>query len=480
MRRSLAVSASLALMLAVATAPARADVDPPLVEASLAPGESLTVTKTVDVPPVPPKLDLVLTVDLSGSYDDDLPVIKAKAPDIFNGVRGQVADSTFGLTTFVDYPYTPWGSEASGDYPYALDQDLTSDEATWVAAVNAMSIRFGGDNPESQLEALYQMATGAGRTIPGSGGLGEIAPGLNPSFRADATKVVALTTDAPMHVAGDSNCTAPTPCPFPYPGPSFADTVTALNDAGIKVIAIKAPGATTQMDDLAAATGGAVTSTGATSQEIVEAIVDALEELTFTVTGQAVGCDPLDVSFDPASHSDVPGGTSVQFEETISVPPGTEPGEIHCTVQFFADDSLIGEQEVSVTVLDVIPPEASCTETTNPHGRTTPPAGQRSPGQNEDGFYVLNAHDDHDPDPQIFVEDTGSGHVFGPFDDGTRIKYTQAPGATPSQRKMGSTNGQAGAVDWHLKGKGDAEAYAVDAAGNESERASCRVPPPPK
>lgn len=130
--------------------------------------------------------------------------------------------------------------------------------------------------------------------------------------------------------------------------------------------------------------------------------------------------------------------------------------------------------------VDTTPPEAACEETTNPHGKTTPPAGQKSPGQNEDGFYVLHADDAFDPDPQIFVVDTGSGHVFGPFPDGTKIKYTQAPGAQPKQRKMGSTNGRAGAVDWHLTGSGDAEVFAVDGSGNESERISCKVPPPPK
>ena len=50
-------------------------VDPPSVNDILVPGESITITKTVSVPEVPPKLDLFLMVDLSGSYYDDLPNI---------------------------------------------------------------------------------------------------------------------------------------------------------------------------------------------------------------------------------------------------------------------------------------------------------------------------------------------------------------------------------------------------------------------
>src|SRR5256885_9477170 len=85
-----------------------------------------------------------------------------------------------------------------------------------------------------------------------------------------------------------------------------------------------------------------------------------------------------------------------------------------------------------------------CTETTNPHGQNVPPAGSTTlpgpnGGQNEDGFYLLTSSPEARP---IFVVDSGSGTVFGPFDSGTKVKYTQAPGATPSQKTIGSTNGQ--------------------------------------
>jgi len=35
-------------------------------------------------------------------------------------------------------------------------------------------------------------------------------------------------------------------------------------------------------------------------------------------------------------------------------------------------------------------------------------------------------------------------------------------------------------VEYHIKGKGDAGVYAVDASGNKSTVVSCKVPPPPK
>ena len=122
---------------------------------------------------------------------------------------------------------------------------------------------------------------------------------------------------------------------------------------------------------------------------------------------------------------------------------------------------------------------AACKETTNPHGQNVPPAGYTtSPGtnprsgQNPDGFYVLGTDTGRD---KVWVLDDGSGTVFGPFAPGTKIKYTQRPGGKPEQKKIGSTNGQAGAVQWHIFGTGDAWAFSRDKV-----KVPCRVSPPPR
>ena len=119
-----------------------------------------------------------------------------------------------------------------------------------------------------------------------------------------------------------------------------------------------------------------------------------------------------------------------------------------------------------------------CEETTNPHGQTVPPAGSTTlpgpnGGQNEDGFYLISSN----TGVNVFVKDLGSGTIFGPFPSGTKIKYTQAPGGTPSSKTIGSTNGQAGAVYVHITGTGDALVYPF---GEPNKAVSCLVPPPPK
>ena len=144
-----------------------------------------------------------------------------------------------------------------------------------------------------------------------------------------------------------------------------------------------------------------------------------------------------------------------------------------------------GCDEVTKDWVDTTPPDVDCVETVNPHGKKIPPAGSTTlpgpkGGQNEDGFYELLAVDAVDPNPSLFVFDTGSGTVFGPFANNDKIKYTEDADATPESKKIGSTNGKAGAIAAHIIGNGDPALLAFDAAGNLSDPVFCLVPPPPK
>jgi hypothetical protein len=352
-----AVTAVLVAGMGLIMIPVHADVSPVLTDDTLAPGDSVEYLKTVDVPEFPPKIDVCLLVDLSGSYWDDLPNIKAQMPGVYDAVVADIPNARFCLATFVDFPFTFWGGETSGDYAYALEQDLTPNKSDWTDAVNAMTTKNGWDGPESQYEAVYQMATGAGTDVPPAGAsFGDVPAGGDPSWRDDATKVLIITTDASFHTAGDSDCTgrdsgSASDCPFGYPGPTAADATDALVDAGIKVIALKAPGSTGQMDALAAATGGSVETTSSTSDDIADAILAAFEALTFDVTGTPAADCLLDISLDPTAHLDVEGGDTVYFDETILVPAditGVENPEC-CDVVFTASDAEIGTQTVCVT-----------------------------------------------------------------------------------------------------------------------------------
>ncbi len=115
------------------------------------------------------------------------------------------------------------------------------------------------------------------------------------------------------------------------------------------------------------------------------------------------------------------------------------------------------------TWFDKTPPMPSCPPGPNPGGQPT--------GATANGLFKLVAIDAVDADPQVFLKDTGSGTVFGPFKSEVAIKYTQAPGAAPGQEPM------AGAVTWDLKGNGNASVYAKDVSGNVSSTVACAAKP---
>lgn len=334
-----------------------------------------------------------------------------------------------------------------------------------------MVTRNGGDGDESQYEAMYQLATGAGRDVGAAGpSLGDIPPGFGGSFRVGSTRVAAITTDAGFHTPGDTNCVAPAPCPFPYPGPDQAATVGALNAAGISVVAIKAPGSGTEMDNLASMTGGSVVTTSNTSEEIADAILEGLGNLPVDVAMMSNCTPPIGVTFDPAVQN-VISGDDAFFTETISVADDAEPGVYLCQ-----DWALINGDPMTDRLGEIIYEEKwitvaapFCVEGVNPAGN--PPQAPGT-GQNEDGFYLIGA-DPADLAFEVELLDDGSGTLFGPFPTGTNIHYTEANGAKPSV-KPGP-----GAVDWKIKGQGDAFVKFTDDFGNMA-LAACLVPPPPK
>ncbi|MHC4891428.1 MAG: hypothetical protein ACYTEO_18395, partial [Planctomycetota bacterium] len=201
----------------------------------------------------------------------------------------------------------------------------------------------------------------------------------------------------------------------------------------------------------------------------------------FTVTGQNAGAAG---TCSPNADCTTDAGGQVSFTYTVPVAPGSL-GTDTITVS-----TTLGGELASIDLtkdwVDTTPPVPACLETVNPHGNKTPPAGSTTlpgpkGGQNEDGFYELLATDDVWPPAGIdmFVRDTGSGTIFGPFLVGTKIKYTEDPLAIPVAKKMGSGKGKSDAIDQHIIGNGDPMVMAVDGSGNQAG-VLCLVPAPPK
>lgn len=322
----LAEGASLVVLWAMPS------ISPAEVKEVIFPGSKFEVKKTIQLPTKPPVLDFCLAVDNSGSYGDDIATIAGLAGPLWDDLKAGVNDFQGCLATFVDYPFNPWGSDvdACDDYAYKLNLDLTPTKLTWTTAVGAMVIECGTDLPESQYTALHQVAGGAAVDVPPAGpSLGDVS-GPAPTWRAGAAHVVALTTDAAFHTPGDSVCDDPAPpCAFGYPGPTAAATLAALNAQNIKVIGLKAPGAAGELDALAAATGGAVKPTSASSDDIAAAILAAMDEITFKVEMKSDCTAPISTTFAPPFLI-VPNGGQAVFTETISVAADAPGGTYTC------------------------------------------------------------------------------------------------------------------------------------------------------
>lgn len=481
MRPAILLAVATLLVALLAAVPARAHdpvlgVDPATVDVTLAPGASTDVTKTVHTPEILPTPDIYFLADTTSSMTSVIANVQADAAAVLSAVDALASDPRYGAGDYRDFPFDPYAFNNGASIPAADD-----DGAAALAAIAAWSVAGGVDIAEAQLYALHRLVDHA-----------------EAGFRAESTPIVVWFGDAPGHdpvcdeISGDAGHDV-----------TEASVTAELVTAGVRVIAISTNtgvsgaldgdpaglsgdyagtcaigGSAGQATRIAAATGG-VHLTGVAPADIAEAILEGLGALPVEVVPQATCDDPsVTVAWNPASQT-VTSGEDAVFTETISASLAAPQGDtVTCAVDFLVGGELLSgfTQTITVEIPDVTIPTVACAEGTNPHGGTVPPAGN----QNPDGFYLLTAEDNLDPDPVIRVEDSGSGEIFGPYPSGTTIKYTEAPGGTPSAKSIGSANGRAGAVTIHLIGTGDALVYATDASGNVSEPAWCRVPPPPR
>ena len=91
--------------------------------------------------------------------------------------------------------------------------------------------------------------------------------------------------------------------------------------------------------------------------------------------------------------------------------------------------------------IDIVPPVPECTAVCNA------------------GFFLISATDDVDSDEniQLFINDTGTGTVFGPFSNPEVIRYIQSNRTPTIMPKNGS---------FFIFGSGPPNLEAVDTSGN--------------
>jgi len=441
--RAALIATTTAFITAIGTAALAAPgIDPAVVTQNADPGTSITITKTVHTPEIPPKPDVVLLVDTTGSMGGAIANVQANMNTIISTVSAAQPTAQFAVASYKDV------SDGAG--LFNVNQQLTDNTTDLQNAVNSLSAGGGGDTPEAWINALYQVSTGA------------------ITFRADSSRIVVLIGDASSH--------------DPSNGHTLTDAINALQAISAKVLGVNVASggadgldAAGQATAVTSATGGSLT--GADPADVSTAILAGLANLDVTVEPHLISCDTgLSVTFDHGAVT-VPSGSDVVYQETINIAADAPQGStLHCVTEFLINGtSPTGDlfvQHVNITVNDKTAPVGACDKGVNPAGNQT---GTKPNAGYADGFYQLNATDNLDPNPMIYIRDTGDSSVnFGPYPSGTTIKLTQAPGAAPS------VSPGTGAVDYKVKLRGDAQLVATDAAGNVSATALCLVPPAPR
>ncbi len=179
------------------------------------------------------RADVVFLIDVTASMTEEISQIRNRLRDtLAPEIQSAIPDSQLAVATFADFPVEPFGGR--DDTPFNLRLPATNDIPSVQAAVNGIELGNGVDGPESQVEALYQLATGEGigSFVPPSAGCPMGGVGYA-CLRNDALPVVLLFTDALFHngPGGADPYTSIVPPPH-----SYGQAVDALNRTGMRVI----------------------------------------------------------------------------------------------------------------------------------------------------------------------------------------------------------------------------------------------------
>jgi hypothetical protein len=344
---------------------------PKELNAWLWPGESLKEKKNLFLPAtvIPPKGDILFCFDLTGSMVGELNNVKINSQNIMTAVRGVISDSKFGVISHMDYPATysntcgysgTYGS--TGDYPYALNQALTSTTTDVSAAISALSLGYGNDEPEDYSRAFYESYSHASIGFRTTGVKKIVVAFLDAlPHDCDVYSILGLHTrttggdpgrDGTMGTSDDL---------------AILDVLDGMKAAGISLITVysgysgsigalqyydlwkkysqRTGGDAFQINDDGTIPGGV--DIAAYIADLIKGSIHQFDKLCLQV------CDPAYASWlTPVCKEDVVLGTdqNLSFDLTFTVPVSTPPGDYCFDVCAIGDDLELAKQHVCITV----------------------------------------------------------------------------------------------------------------------------------
>jgi hypothetical protein len=331
--------------------------------------------------------DVGFLIDTTGSMGSTANAMANEFGNIVTGLESVIEDMAYGFATYDDYTCCGYGSSGSGDRPFILQQQVTTDTSMVQAALNACPNHYGADGPESSVEALYQGITGDGYDMscdgsftsdadvlpfiasssdPFGGTAGESYDASTPDagtrggfgFRNYALAVLVYATDADLRDPDDGYGT-PGGCPVDGSGSLVVSELAALGGYIIGV-SVNSTTALNQMRTLAQETGSyadldgdgvaddelALTWSGSGSATFRTTVIDAVQQLVDSVVFERV---ELQIEGDDYGFV-----TSIDPEYYENIDPDAVVGGLDFTLEFRGVVAATTEDQLYSLTLNVL------------------------------------------------------------------------------------------------------------------------------
>jgi hypothetical protein len=199
-------------------------------QVSVPAGGRVRLPYTLVVPRTPRPVDVMFLLDSTNSMAEVFDDLRQGVAAVMNALNAAGLDSRMGLADFRDYP-APYGRAGETDWPYRLDQRLTSISSDLEGALGGVETGGGTDDGgDSALTAVVQSTTGEGE----SAGLRVLVPrGRQAGYRANALKLAVLAYDTTAHEAGQ-----PLPSGGRNRGPTFDSAIATAHAHGVHVMGL--------------------------------------------------------------------------------------------------------------------------------------------------------------------------------------------------------------------------------------------------
>lgn len=304
---------------------------------------SVRVPDNDDVP-----LEALVLQDISSAFASDLSLLRASIVQTYLRMVDIYPAAKLAVGAFSDKPVSPYGSPNLPDYTYNIRSGLTADPLQIQSALNTLAVASGGDEPNSQLEALLLAAKR-----------------IEVGWSDNARKVIILITKSSYHTPvndpqfvannGDGD--------FPNFGatenyPTVAQVRSALLAENIIPLFVTTPGLASVYQDLVNQFGfGYVSSyTELNSQSIFAETLESLDNLGGIIRPIVYQQGDIVGTVTPAQYSGISPQTRVTFQVTLSDTSSQDaivvvPGFGSITLSHLATDNPVADSNSDMTVL---------------------------------------------------------------------------------------------------------------------------------